>query len=90
MAGTWVKATGTYLTRVRTVLNETEQEALHLFIDENPEAGDIVPGTGGIRKLRWAMAGQGKRGGARALHLYLRHKETVWLQDIYSKREKEI
>jgi len=54
----------------------------------NPEAGDVVPGTGGLRKLRWGMAGQGKRGGARVLQLYLKHRSTVWLLDVYGKREK--
>jgi hypothetical protein len=88
MPGIEVKATRAYLARAAKVLSEAEREALHRFIAQHPEAGDIVPGTGGIRKLRWGMAGQGKRGGARVLQLYLRHRETVWLLDIYSKREK--
>jgi hypothetical protein len=38
--------------------------------------------------LRWGVAAQGKRGGARVLHLFLRHKDQLWLLDIYGKREK--
>ncbi|MBI3706333.1 MAG: type II toxin-antitoxin system RelE/ParE family toxin [Proteobacteria bacterium] len=83
-----VKVTSVFSWRAARLLNEAEQTALIDFVAKNPEAGDVVGGTGGVRKVRWAMAGQGKRGGARALHLYLRHRDTVWLLDIYSKREK--
>lgn len=83
-----VKVTSVFSRRAARLLNEAEQTALIDFVAKNPEAGDVVGGTGGVRKVRWAMAGQGKRGGARALHLYLRHRDTVWLLDIYSKREK--
>lgn len=41
-----------------------------------------------MRKLRWGMGGQGKRGGLRVLHLFLKHKDTVWLLDVYAKRDK--
>ena len=58
------------------------------FVASYPDAGDIVAGTGGVRKLRWGMRGGGKHGGARVLHLYLKNRTTVWLLDIYSKREK--
>lgn len=83
-----VKATATYLKRAARLLTEAERDLLHRFLAERPDAGDIVAGTGGVRKLRWGMASQGKRGGARVLQLYLRHRATVWLLDIYAKREK--
>ena len=83
-----VKATDVYLKRVRRLLSPAEQEAFHRHLAAHPDVGDIVAGTGGVRKVRWGMTGQGKRGGVRALHLYLRHKDTVWLLDIYAKREK--
>lgn len=71
-----------------TLFTDAERLALIDHVSANPEAGDVVAGTGGVRKLRWGMAGQGKRGGARALHLFLRHKDTLWLLDVYAKREK--
>lgn len=83
-----VKATATYLKRAARLLSEAERDALHRFVAGNPDAGDVVAGTGGVRKLRWGMAGQGKRGGARVLQLYFQHRATVWLVDIYAKREK--
>ena len=83
-----VKATGWYARRAERLLSEAERTALHTFLAEHPDAGDIVAGTGGVRKLRWRMPGRGRRGGARVLQLYLRHRDTVWLLDIYSKRAK--
>jgi hypothetical protein len=70
------------------LLAASEREELIRHILLHPEAGDVVAGTGGARKLRWAMSGRGKRGGARVLHLYLKHKETTWLLDVYAKRDK--
>jgi hypothetical protein len=40
------------------------------FLAANPTAGDLIPGTGGVRKLRWALEGRGKRGGARIIHFF--------------------
>ncbi|MBI4967249.1 MAG: type II toxin-antitoxin system RelE/ParE family toxin [Rhodospirillales bacterium] len=83
-----LKATRTYLKRAKRLLDAAALDALHDFVAANPEAGDIVAGTGGVRKLRWGLAGQGKRGGVRVIHLYLGHRETIWLLDIYAKREQ--
>jgi hypothetical protein len=83
-----INATATWGKRADRLLTQIEQDALVAFVGANPEIGDIVAGTGGVRKLRWGMAGQGKRGGVRVLHLFLRHKDTLWLLDIYAKREK--
>jgi mRNA-degrading endonuclease RelE of RelBE toxin-antitoxin system len=45
----------------------------------NPEAGDIIPGSGGVRKLRWSVTGRGKRGGIRVIY-YLRSRQgQVWM-----------
>jgi hypothetical protein len=71
-----------------TLFTEAERLALIDFVSANPDTGDIVAGTGGVRKLRWGMAGQGKRGGARALYIFLRHKDALWFLDVYAKRDK--
>ena len=83
-----IKATTVFAKRVERVLGEAGRLALYAFLAGNPEAGDVVAGTGGVRKLRWQMLGQGKLGGARVLHLYLKHRDTIWMLDIYSKRDK--
>jgi hypothetical protein len=54
-----------------------------------PEAGDVIPGSGGVRKLRWRGAGRGKRGGLRVIYfLKLAHGE-IWLLSLYAKNEAE-
>ena len=51
----------------------------------NPDAGDVIPGSGGVRKLRWGVAGRGKRGGIRVIYfLRLRHGE-IWMLTLYAK-----
>jgi mRNA-degrading endonuclease RelE of RelBE toxin-antitoxin system len=57
--------------------------------NENAETGDIIRGSGGVRKLRWAAAGRGKRGGLRIIY-YLRSKQgEIWLLTLYAKNEAE-
>ncbi|WP_144631406.1 transcriptional regulator [Bordetella genomosp. 13] len=53
------------------VWTDSEREAFVDWISVNPEAGDVIPGSGGCRKVRWTRAGTGKRGGARIIY-YLR------------------
>jgi len=55
----------------------------------HPETGSLVPGSGGVRKLRWALAGRGKRGGLRVIY-YLRgaHGE-IWMLTLYAKNVRE-
>ncbi|WP_430444872.1 type II toxin-antitoxin system RelE/ParE family toxin [Sphingorhabdus contaminans] len=55
------------------------------YVAHNPEAGDIVSGTGGVRKLRWGMAGTGKRGGARIVYFYYNELCPLYLLLAYKK-----
>jgi len=68
---------------------ESALRALQMELEENPEAGDLDPGTGGLRKWRMPDPGRqkGKRGGARVHYLWLRHRETVYLVFVYGKGE---
>jgi len=56
---------------------------------DNPEAGDLIVGTGGLRKIRLAGKGKGKSGGFRITYLYVQKFECVYLFVIYAKNEKE-
>ena len=72
---------------VAELLNDAELGALAAYLAENPDAGDVIPGSGGCRKLRWALQGYGKRGGARVIYVnYLAVGEIVLLA-IYAKTQ---
>ena len=66
------------------VWTEAEREEFVNWIAANPEAGAIITGSGGCRKVRWATAGQGKRGGARVIY-FLHTDDVVWLLIVYKK-----
>ena len=57
---------------------------------EDPKsAGDVIPGTGGLRKIRMAAKGHGKRGGARVIYVDIEVKESIYLLNVYGKNEKK-
>ena len=66
--------------RVREVyLDDDEFGELQQFMMGNPEAGKIVRGSGGVRKLRWRRAGAGKRGGLRVIYFVRRQPDEFWM-----------
>lgn len=70
-------------------LSDDEYLQLQSALAESPEAGAVIPGSGGIRKLRWGLAGRGKRGGLRVIY-YLRPREDViWMLTLYPKNVAE-
>lgn len=69
---------------------EDEIEALCDFLARNPAAGNVIRGTGGVRKLRWALAGRGKRGGARTIYFYQDERYPLLLLTAYPKATKEV
>ena len=62
---------------------------LQAFLIEDPNVGDVVPGTGGVRKLRWSRGGMGKRGGLRVLYYVQDVAGRIWLLTVYSKSARE-
>ncbi|HSM25851.1 MAG TPA: hypothetical protein VK856_13395 [Anaerolineaceae bacterium] len=72
---------------VYNYLNEEEFLGLQNFLLISPEAGDFVPGLGGVRKLRWVTAGIGKRGGVRIIYYFKKQDDEIWLLTIYKKSE---
>ena len=69
--------------------DDAELAKLQDFLSVNPEVGDIIPGSGGVRKMRWAAPGRGKRGGVRIIY-YLRSKQgQIWLLTLYPKSETD-
>lgn len=71
-------------------LTDEDLRLLQNTLIDNPKLGDIIQGTGGLRKIRIAMEGhgKGKRGGARVLYVDIEIRETVYLINVYSKNEQ--
>jgi hypothetical protein len=65
-----VVETAEFLKRAKPLMSDSERAVLLAFVGTNPEAGEIIPETGGVRKIRWALEGMGKRGGARVIYYY--------------------
>ena len=70
-------------------MSEDEYLGLQSFLLQYPESGKIVRGSGGVRKVRWAMSGKGKSGGVRVIYYFKKQDEEIWLLTIYSKNEVE-
>ena len=66
-------------------LSDDEYAAMQQFLVVNPEAGDVIPASGGVRKLRWGVAGRGKRGGLRVIYFLRRRNDEVWMLTLYAK-----
>ncbi len=67
------------------IWDEEEHQAFINWIAENPEAGDVIPGAGGLRKVRWSRAGMGKRGGARVIYFNRLPLGEIILHLVYAK-----
>jgi mRNA-degrading endonuclease RelE of RelBE toxin-antitoxin system len=70
---------------VNDYLSDDEYRTLQAALIENPEAGDVVPGSGGVRKLRWRAEGRGKRGGYRVIYFITPAAGVIWMLTIYPK-----
>jgi hypothetical protein len=70
-------------------LSEDAYKDLQTRLGANPELGDVMPGTGGFRKLRWADAarGKGRRGGLRIIYYHFPQDHQIWLMTLYNKDE---
>ena len=70
-------------------LNDESYRALQRALLENPALGDVMPGTGGFRKVRWedSRRGKGKRGGLRVIYYYLTADHQMWFFTLYDKDE---
>lgn len=69
-------------------MTDDEVTRLKVFLSENPDAGDLITGTGGARKLRFAKLGKGKSGSYRVVTYYAADDIPVFLMDVYAKGEK--
>lgn len=83
-----VVETERFLKDARSLMPEAERLDLVAYLAANPEAGVLIPETGGVRKLRWGLPGRGKRGGARVVYYYHSERLPLFLLAAYAKNEK--
>lgn len=73
---------------VKTLLPDESYAQLQRELIARPTAGDLIPGTGGLRKIRWRLPGQGKRGGARVIYYWRASLSQILLLAVYGKSTK--
>ena len=69
-------------------LDDEDLRELEIYLCLNPSSGDVIPGTGGLRKLRWSLEGKGKRGGLRTLYVDFAYHEKIYLISAFPKNVK--
>ena len=70
-------------------LDDDEYAELQQYLIQNPEAGEVVPGSGGVRKVRWIRKGSGKRGGLRVIYFVRYQPNEFWMLTLYAKAKRE-
>lgn len=75
--------------QVKKILKSDELKEMRAYLASNPENGVVISGTGGLRKMRWAADGKGKRGGARIIYYYHVSGSEILLLAAYIKKEQE-
>lgn len=78
-----------FTVQVTELLTDTEYSEFQQFLIANPEAGDVIQETGGLRKVRWAAGGKGKSGGVRVIYYYVDQAEQMRMLLMYKKGRKD-
>jgi len=79
--------TAIFTREISAFLTDEEYRSLQLALLLRPEQGPLIPGSGGLRKLRWGYRGKGKRGGSRVIY-YWDKKDTIYMLFVYSKSKQ--
>jgi len=77
-----------FVARAGKLLSENERDELIDFLATHPLRGDVLAGTGGIRKVRFARTGRGKSGGVRVIYYYYSAERPIYLLEIFGRNEK--
>jgi mRNA-degrading endonuclease RelE of RelBE toxin-antitoxin system len=80
--------TSTFTKLLSGYLSDDDYRGLQSYLLRKPDAGDIVRGSGGVRKIRWARSGKGKSGGVRAIYYWKKPEHEIWMLTMYSKSER--
>lgn len=84
-----VVETPEFLAATRKLMSDDERALLVDYLSLHPVEGDLIKGAGGVRKLRWGLAGRGKRGGARVIYYYRSTDVPLFALTAYAKNERE-
>ena len=76
--------------RIEQLLNDEQYRALQASLLATPDAGPVIPGGGGLRKLRWSGSGRGKRGGARVIYRWFPERARLLLKQLRQLAEREL
>jgi hypothetical protein len=77
-----------FIKAIAQLYTDEDIRELQNYLLKNPESGDVIQGSGGVRKLRWAAMNKGKSGGARIIYFYAKSKQWIYLLFAYPKNTK--
>ncbi len=77
-----------YINKIEKAMSRDEQDDIKSYLAINPEAGDLIEGTGGIRKLRWAIGNKGKSSGIRVIYYFYNKSIPLYIITAFLKKEK--
>lgn len=83
-----VAETPEYIRRAEKLLSDDERRDVLQYLAAHPRAGDLMEGTGGVRKLRWARGGRGKSGGVRVIYYFHSDALPLYLLTLFAKNER--
>lgn len=83
-----VVETPEFIARIDKLMTEEDRRELINYLARNPKTGDLIPGTGGVRKLRWGLEGRGKRGGARIIYFFHSPELPLFALTAFAKHER--
>ena len=81
--------TSVFTRQVLTLLTDEEYRKLQVVLANRPSVGDLIKGSGGLRKVRWSIAGRGKRGGLRVIYYWAVQQEQILMLLAYPKNERD-
>ena len=84
-----IRETSVFTRQVCELLDDESYRLLQLRLIADPAAGKLIPGTGGLRKVRWQAAGRGKRGGVRVIYYWASKPEVILMLLVYDKSERD-
>ena len=84
---TFIESRG-FTERLRALVDDDAYRLFQNELQDNPEKGDIIQGSGGVRKARLRLPGRGKSGGARVIYLYLANHAVIYFLTLYTKKEQ--